>query len=90
MYDVAILVDHYVAIVAILDLQQIPNQRVGGHGLDKVGPGCLELLGALVAILMLEILGQAAVRLPAELVPRLGIGHALDDAALEGGEGFRV
>lgn len=68
VYDVAVLVDHDVAVVTILDLEQISYQRVGGHRLDKVRPGRLEFLGALVAVLMLEILGQAAVRLPAQLV----------------------
>jgi len=82
VYDVAILVDHDVTIVAILDLEQIADQRVGCHGLDKVGARRLELLGALVAVLMLEILGESTVRLSAELIPRLGIRHALDDAAL--------
>ena len=32
-------VHHDVAIVSVFDLQQVTDQRVGSHALDKVGPG---------------------------------------------------
>lgn len=57
VYDVPILVDHDVAIVTILDLQQIPYKRIGRHGLDEIRTCRLKLLGTLVAILMLEVFG---------------------------------
>ena len=37
--DVAMFVHHDVAIVSVFDLQQVTDQRVGSHALDKVGPG---------------------------------------------------
>ena len=37
MNDVSVLVDHNVAIVSILDLQNVADQRVGSHALDEVG-----------------------------------------------------
>ena len=37
--DVSMFVHHDVAIVSVFDLQQVTDQRVGSHALDKVGPG---------------------------------------------------
>ena len=41
MHDVAVLIQHNVAVMPVLDLQQEQRQRVGGHRLDKVSPGVL-------------------------------------------------
>ena len=32
-------VHHDVAIMSVFDLQQVTDQRIGSHALDKVGPG---------------------------------------------------
>ena len=42
MYDVSILVDHDVAIMSVLDLEEIADQRVGCHALDEVGTSLRE------------------------------------------------
>lgn len=57
VYNVAILVDHNVTIMPILDLQQITDEGIGSHRFNKIGACRLEFLGAFIAILMLEVLG---------------------------------
>ena len=37
--DVAVLVDHDVAIVPVFDLEDVADQGVGRHALDEVGTG---------------------------------------------------
>ena len=79
--NVAVRVDHDVAVVPIFDLKEEADEAVGGHGSDKVAPGRLELLRHLVAVFLDEVIVEAHVRLAAELVARFGVGNALDDAA---------
>lgn len=43
------IVDHDVAVVSVLDGQQISDDRIGSHRLDKVDPCLLELVPALDA-----------------------------------------
>lgn len=48
--DVAGVVNHDVAVVAVFELQQEGDDGVGGHGFDKVAAGLLEAEGVLVAV----------------------------------------
>ena len=66
--DVALLVNHDVAVVPVLDLEQEPDDTVGCHRLDEVLPRRLELLGRLVAVLVLEVGVEALVGLSTDLI----------------------
>lgn len=82
VYNVSVLVDHDVAVVPILDLQQIADHRVGGHWLDEIAACRLKLLGRLVAVVMQEVVHQIRVGLAAQLIAWRCVRHALNDAAL--------
>ena len=62
-------------------LEQKAEDTVSRHGGDEVPPGRLELGGHLVSVLLDEVGVQVGVGLPAQLVPGLGLGHALDHPA---------
>mmetsp|Transcript_27462 Transcript_27462/g.47406 ORF Transcript_27462/g.47406 Transcript_27462/m.47406 type:complete len:345 (+) Transcript_27462:427-1461(+) len=81
VYDVAIFIDEDVAVVAVLDLQDEADHRVGGHGQDEVAPRPLEIDGVLVAILLEKVLVQGALGHLAQHVAALRPRHHLDDAA---------
>ena len=83
MNDVPLLVNHDVAVVSVLDLEQEPDDRVGRHRLDEVLSRRLELLGRLVAVLVLEEGVEALVGLPTDLVSGLGVRNALDHSSLK-------
>jgi hypothetical protein len=80
--DVAFLVNHDVAIVSVLDLKQKSDDRVCGHRLDEIFASSLELLGRLVAVLVLEVRVQTLVGLAPNLVTGLSVWNALDDSTL--------
>lgn len=52
MDDMTLCVNHNVAVVAIFNLQQITNHRVGSHRFYKITARRLELFASLVAVLM--------------------------------------
>ncbi len=74
-------INHNVAVVSILDLEEVPNQRVGCHGADKVSSGRTEPLSRVVPVLTHEIVVEAYICLPAELVSGFSIRNALDNTA---------
>lgn len=39
VYDVTSFIDHDVAIVSVLDLQQVADEGIGGHAPDKTAAG---------------------------------------------------
>ena len=66
--DVSLLVNHDVPVVPVLDLEQEPDDGVGGHRLDKVLPGRLEFFRRFVAVLVFEVRVQTFVRCSADLI----------------------
>ena len=87
--DVALLVHHDVAVVSVLDLQQELEDAVSRHGGDEVPPGGLESRGGFVSVFLEKVGVEVGVRLPAQLVPGLGVRDALDDATARlGGHHF--
>ena len=81
--DVPLLVDHDVAVVPVLDLEQEPDDRVRGHRGREVPPRLLEGLARLLAKLLLEVLEQVHVDLATDLVAGLGVRYAFYHATLE-------
>ena len=77
----AVVRDENVAVVPILDLQQIAHDAVGCHAADKVAASALKRGAVHIAVHLVKILEQRGVRGTAELVARLGIGDTLNDAA---------
>ena len=67
MNDVSLFVDHDVAVVSILDLEQVADHRVGRHRLDEIFSSSLELLSRLIPVLVLEVSVQALVGLATDL-----------------------
>ena len=82
MHNMALLVNHDVSVVSVLDLEEESDDAVRGHGRDEVPPGALERLRALLTELLFEVEEQVRVGLPTDLVPGLGVGNALNHAAL--------
>ena len=74
-------VNHNGAGVSILDLEEVPNQRVGCHGADKVSSGRTEPLSRVVTVLTHEIVVEAYICLPAKLVSGFSIRNALNNSA---------
>lgn len=81
--DVSVFVDHYVAVVAVLNLEQKPNHTIGSHTLYKIPSRLLKTTRRLVAIRFEEVVIEGNVGLTAQLVPRLGVGNAFNDSTLE-------
>lgn len=83
MYDVSVDIQHDVAVVSVLDLDQEADHAVGGHRHDEVPPRRLELFRVFVAVLLQEVLVHADVRLSTELVSRFRVRHTLDHSTLQ-------
>ena len=83
MNDVSFFVDHNVSVVSVLDLQQKTDDRVRSHRLDEVLARRLELLGCLVAVLVLEVGEQTFVGLATNLIARLCVRNTLDNSTLQ-------
>ena len=81
MNDVAQLVDQDVAIVTVLDLQEVRDDSVRSHTPHEVVASLLELLATSVSVLGEEVLVQSLLFLT-QLVPRDRIRHNLDDSTL--------
>merc|ERR1712110_265579 len=77
--NVALLVDHYVAIVSVFNLEDESQDAVGSHTSDEVSSCILIGSGCLVTILLDEIGVKVSVCFPAKLVPGLGIRDTFDD-----------
>jgi hypothetical protein len=80
--DAASSIDHDVTVVAILDLDDVAEERVGGHRLDKVGAGALEIDAFWTAILDDEEALQVVDLSSSHLVARSGVRYDVDDSAL--------
>jgi hypothetical protein len=80
--DVAIRVDHDVAIVAVLDLQYITGKRVRRHGLDKVEARALERNGLGRPIAGHEEVVQVVHLCAAHFVARRRVRNNIDHTAL--------
>ena len=83
--DVARVVDHDVAVMPVLELQQVGDDAVGGHALDEVVPSLLEPDRVLAAVLRGKVIVETVDRLPANHVAGNGVGQHVDDAAAGGG-----
>jgi len=77
----ASIVNHDVAIMAVLDLKDVAHDRVGRETLNEVEASHLELSCVLVSELLKEVLVEINLERLAELVSAVGVRHALDDAA---------
>ena len=88
--DVAGVVNHDVAVVPVLELQQVADHAVGGHALDKVAPRFLKRNRLLAAKLGQKVVVQPVDGFAAEHVARHGIREHVDDTAAGRGRGDAV
>jgi hypothetical protein len=80
--DATAAVDHNVAVVPVLDLDDVAQERVRRHGLDKVGPGALKV-GRLDGSELHREERQEVVDLgSAHFVTRGRVRNDIDDTAL--------
>lgn len=80
--DVPVAVDHHVAVVSVADLEQVAENRVGGHGPDEGDAGALEGLAVLGTELSQEE-GLEVVDLGStHLITRGRVRNDVDDTAL--------
>lgn len=82
MDDPALAVDHDVAIVAVLDLDEVAQQRVGGHRLDEVDARLLEFDGLDAAVLEEEEAFEVVDLGAAHLVAGSRVGDDIDHSTL--------
>ena len=92
VHDVSFAVKHNVAVVAIADLENVADDGVGCHGLDKVEAGLLERDAVLVTVAVLVKVAQVVDLGAAHFVARCGVGHDINDAAAGrgGGDAIRI
>jgi len=81
--EMALLIDHDIAIMSVLDLQDVADDAVGSETLGEIESCLLELLGRLAAISLQEVLVKVDLVSFAELVATVGVWYALDDSAEE-------
>jgi hypothetical protein len=82
--DATSSVDHDVTVVTVLDLDDVAEERVGGHGLDEVGAGALEVGRIGRAVLHYEEALEVVDLGTTHLVARSSIRDDIDDTALRG------
>lgn len=82
MDDVAFPINHNVAVMSILDLQDIAGYRVRRHGLDEVESSLLERYGVDTPILVDEVGDQVVDLGAAHFVPGCGVWDDVNDTAL--------
>jgi hypothetical protein len=78
--DVPSIVNHNVAIVAVLDLKYIAHYRVGRKTFDEVEASHLEFSCMLIPKLLKEVLVQVNLKCFAKLVSAKGVRDAFDYA----------
>ena len=83
MENVAFSVDHEVAVVSVLDLQNVAEQVVGSQRRDEVVLGLSVPPTVLFSKLLNKVSLQRAFQGFANLVSRLAVRNALYDAILE-------
>lgn len=81
--DVPIFVNHNVAIVPVLDLQQIANDGIGGHGFDEITASQLKFFGCFITIRMQKVFVQSRIGLTAKLISGFCIRNAFDYTTLQ-------
>lgn len=81
VHQMAVLVNQDVAVVTILDLQDVRDDSVCSQRIDEVESCSLEFIGALRPIPLQEVLVQIQLKSLAQLVTRLRVGHDFDDSA---------
>lgn len=82
VYDVAVAVQQDVAVVAILDLDEIADEAVGRAALDEIFLGHEEALGTDGPEFPLEVLQQSQLAELLHLVQGHGVEDRLDQAAV--------
>ncbi len=82
MHDVAFAVDHDIAIVTILDLQNVACDTVCCHGLDELQARLLEGGRVDAAVLVDKVAEQVVDLCSSHLVSRGSIWHDINDTAL--------
>jgi hypothetical protein len=80
--DTTSSVDHDVAVMTILDLNDVAEERVGRHRLDKVGASLLERDAVRAAVLEDEEASQVVDLGSTHLVARGRVRDHVDDSAL--------
>jgi hypothetical protein len=74
-------VDHNIAVVSILDLENITHYRVSGQTPDKVVPGGSELFGILISIFFQEIRVEVNLERFSKLISAVGVWNALNNSS---------
>ncbi len=82
MDDVTLVVNHNVAIVPVLDLENVARERIRRHGTDKVEPGLLVRRRLFPAILVDTVKIEVVDVLAAHFVARGGIWHNVNHTTL--------
>lgn len=82
MNDVSVTVNHDVAIVTVLDLEDVTRNRVRRHRLDEVEPGFLERDGVLAPILRDEEVKKVIDFGPTHFISRSRVRNNVNDTAL--------
>ena len=75
-------IDHDVPVVAVLDLDDVAEKRVGGHRLDEVGARFLEVDSVGAAVLENEEASKVVDLGATHLVSRRRVWNHVDDTAL--------
>lgn len=82
MNDVTLPVNHDVAVVSILDLQNVARYGIRGHRLDEIEASTLELDCVFTTILGDEEVKEVVDLCPSHLISRGCIGDDIDDTTL--------
>lgn len=80
--DVSIAVDHDVAVVTVLDLEDVAGDGVGGHGLNEVHARLLEWDCVDTTVLVDEEAEEVVDLGSTHLISRGGVWNDVDDSAL--------
>jgi hypothetical protein len=83
----SVSVNHDVTVVTILDLYDVAEERVGGHRLDEVVAGLLEVDAVGTAVLEDEEAAQVVDLGTSHLVSGRRVGNNVDDTTLGGRRG---
>jgi hypothetical protein len=68
MNNMSLSVQHYVTIMSILDLQQIPNHRIGCHRFYEITASRLKFFARFITVLMQKVFIQSRIRLSSKLI----------------------
>ena len=82
MHYMTFSVDHDIAVVSVLDLQNIAGHRVRRHRLDEIQTGSLELYRVLATVLGDKEVEKIVDLCTPHLVSRRGIRYDINDTTL--------